>query len=126
MPNSNRHSQKGMDFKSIVSTSFTNRPQKLMSKPFTKYDFITDLDYGKASEKTIAGILGLSAKEFEVKTERDWWTRTGNIAIELEYKGKASGLNITEAPYWIHVLQEKDEPFCFVIIPVKKFKNLIE
>ena len=54
---------------------------KLMSKPFTKYDFITDLDYGKASEKTIAGILGLSAKEFEVKTERDWWTRTGNIAI---------------------------------------------
>ena len=126
MPNSNRHSQKGMDFKSIVSTSFTNRPQKLMSKPFTKYDFITDLDYGKASEKTIAGILGLSAKEFEVKTERDWWTRTGNIAIELEYKGKASGLNITEAPYWIHVLQEKDEPFCFVIIPVKKFKNLIK
>ena len=103
MPNSNRHSQKGMDFKSIVSTSFTNRPQKLMSKPFTKYDFITDLDYGKASEKTIAGILGLSAKEFEVKTERDWWTRTGNIAIELEYKGKASGLNITEAPYGIHV-----------------------
>ena len=66
-----------------------------MSKPFTKYDFITDLDYGKASEKTIAGILGLSSKEFEVKTERDWWTRTGNIAIELEYKGKASGLNKT-------------------------------
>jgi len=96
-----------------------------MSKPFTKYDFITDLDYGKASEKTIAGILGLSAKECEVKTERDWWTRTGNIAIELEYKGKASGLNKTEAIYWIHVLQEKDEPFCFVIIPVKKLKILV-
>jgi hypothetical protein len=97
-----------------------------MSKPFTKYDFITDLDYGKASEKTIAGILGLSSKEFEVKTERDWWTRTGNIAIELEYKGKASGINKTQATYWIHVLQEKDEPFCFVIIPVKKLKILVE
>ena len=96
-----------------------------MSKPFTKYDFITDLDYGKASEKTIAGILGLSSKEFEVKTERDWWTRTGNIAIELEYKGKASGINKTEATYWIHVLQEKNEPFCFVIIPVKKLKILV-
>ena len=98
---------------------------KLMSKPFTKYDFITDLDYGKASEKTIAGILGLSSKEFEVKTERNWWTKTGNIAIELEYKGKPSGLNITEATYWVHVLQEADEPFCFVIIPVKKLKILV-
>ena len=97
-----------------------------MSKPFTKYDFITDLDYGKASEKTIAGILGLSAKYFEVKTERDWWTRTGNIAIELEYKGDASGINKTEATYWCHVLQEKDEPFCFVIIPVKKLKVLVK
>ena len=97
-----------------------------MSTPFTKYDFVTDLKYGTDSEKNIANILGLSSKEFEVKTERNWWTKTGNIAIELEYKGKASGLNITEAPYWIHVLQEKDEPFCFVIIPVKKLKILVE
>ena len=97
-----------------------------MSKPFTKYDFVTDLKYGTDSEKNIANILGLSAKEFEVKTERNWWTRTGNIAIELEYKGKASGINKTEASYWVHVLQEKDEPFCFVIIPVKKLKILVE
>ena len=97
-----------------------------MSTPFTKYDFVTDLKYGTDSEKNIANILGLSAKEFEVKTERDWWTRTGNIAIELEYKGKASGLNKTEATYWVHVFQEKDEPFCFVIIPVKKLKILAE
>ena len=52
-----------------------------MSTPFTKYDFVTDLKYGTDSEKNIANILGLSAKEFEVKTERNWWTRTGNIAI---------------------------------------------
>jgi hypothetical protein len=96
-----------------------------MSTPFTKYDFITDLAYGKASEKTIANILGLSSKEFEVKTERNWWTKTGNIAIELEYKGKPSGLNITEATYWAHVLQEPDGLFCFVIIPVKKLKILV-
>ena len=40
-----------------------------MSTPFTKYDFVTDLKYGTDSEKNIANILGLSAKEFEVKTE---------------------------------------------------------
>ena len=97
-----------------------------MSTPFTKYDFVTDLKYGMDIEKNIANILGLSSKEFEVKTERDWWTRTGNIAIELEYKGDASGINKTEATYWCHVLQEKDEPFCFVIIPVKKLKILVE
>ena len=97
-----------------------------MSKAFTKYDFVTDLKYGMDSEKNIANILGLQEKEFEVKTERSWWTKTGNIAIELEYKGKPSGLNKTEATYWIHVLQEKDEPFCFVIIPVKKLKILVK
>ena len=97
-----------------------------MSKPFTKYDFITDLKYGMDSEKNIANILGLSAKEFEVKTERKWWAKTGNIAIELEYKGKASGLNITEATYWVHVLQEAEAPFCFVIIPVKKLRILVK
>ena len=97
-----------------------------MSTPFTKYDFVTDLKYGTDSEKNIANILGLSAKEFEVKTERNWWTRTGNIAIELEYKGKPSGLNITEATYWIQVLQEDNEPFCFVIIPVKKLKIIVK
>ena len=45
---------------------------------------------------------------------------------ELEYKGKPSGLNITEATYWIHVLQEENEPFCFVIIPVKKLKIIVK
>ena len=115
-----------MDFKSIVSTDFTTRAfTKLMSTPFTKYDFVTDLKYGTDSEKNIANILGLSSKEFEVKTERNWWTRTGNIAIELEYKGKPSGINITEATYWVHAFQDKEGLFCFVIIPVKILKKIV-
>jgi len=96
-----------------------------MSTPFTKYDFVTDLKYGTDSEKNIANILGLSSKEFEVKTERNWWTRTGNIAIELEYKGKPSGINITEATYWVHAFQDKEDLFCFVIIPVKILKKIV-
>ena len=87
----------------------------------TKFDL--DLQYGQLREQQVHDMF--HNKKIEVKTERDWWTRTGNIAIELEYKGNASGINKTEAPYWIHVLQEKDSPFCIVIIPVKKLKILV-
>ena len=80
-----------------------------MNKPFSKYDFITDLKYGTDSEKNIAEILGLNGKEFEVKTERDWWTKTGNIAIELECNKKPSGINVTQARYWVHAFQDKDD-----------------
>jgi len=96
-----------------------------MSKPFTKYDFVTDLKYGTDSEKNIANILGLQEKEFEVKTERSWWSKTGNIAIELECNKKPSGINITEAKYWIHAFQDKGDLFSLVIIPVPVLKQIV-
>ncbi len=101
-------------------------PYALMNKPFSKYDFITDLKYGTDSEKNIAEILGLNGKEFEVKTERDWWTKTGNIAIELECNKKPSGINVTQARYWVHAFQDKDGLFCFVIMPVKILKEIVK
>ena len=42
--------------------------------------------------------------EIEVKTERDMWKTTGNIAIEIRCNGKLSGLSVTEAETWIHLL----------------------
>jgi len=98
---------------------------KLMSKAFTKYDFVTSLKYGMDSEKNIANILGLHEKEFEVKTERSWWAKTGNIAIELECNKKPSGINVTEATYWIHAFQDKEGLFSLVIIPVKILKEIV-
>ena len=97
-----------------------------MNKPFNKYDFITDLKYGTDSEKNIAKILGLDGKEFEVKTERDWWTKTGNIAIELECNKKPSGINVTKAKYWVHAFQDKAGLFCFIIMPVKILKKIVK
>jgi hypothetical protein len=41
----------------------------------------------------------------EVKTERDIWATTGNIAIEIRGRdGRKSGLSITEATIWVHLL----------------------
>ena len=50
--------------------------------------FDIDLQYGKVREQRIAEML--QDKKIEVKSERDMWMRTGNIAIEYECYGKPS------------------------------------
>ena len=52
--------------------------------------FDLDLKYGKVREKRVADML--QDKKIEVKSERDMWVRTGNIAIEYECYGKPSGI----------------------------------
>ena len=48
----------------------------------------------------------------EVKSERNWWKKTGNIAIEYEYRGKPSGIYATKSDYWFHRLELKKKEFC--------------
>jgi len=69
------------------------------SKPNRK-KFDMDLKYGKVREKLVADML--QDKKIEVKSERDVWQRTGNIAIEYQSYGKPSGIQTTEADYWFH------------------------
>ena len=65
-------------------------------------DFDFDLARGVNSEKSIGKILGLDKDKFEVKSEFGFWQKSGNLCIELAYKGKPSGLRSTKAKYWIH------------------------
>ena len=58
------------------------------TKDRKKFDI--DLSYGKVSEQMVADML--QDKKIEVKSERDMWMRTGNIAIEYESYGKPSGI----------------------------------
>ena len=53
-------------------------------------------------EQQVADML--QDKKIEVKSERDVWQKTGNIAIEYESYGKPSGINATESDYWFHNL----------------------
>ena len=69
--------------------------------------FDIDLQYGQVREKRIADIL--KNEKIEVKTERDIWKKTGNIAIEFESRGKPSGIAVTEAKWWVHVLADEDD-----------------
>ena len=65
--------------------------------------FDLDLKFGKMGEDFVADVFEGNSK-VEVKTERDIWRTTGNIAIEIRCSGKASGLSTTESTIWIHLL----------------------
>ena len=91
-----------------------------MNKVNNKFDI--DLKYGQEREDRIEKIL--KEGKLEVKTERDWWFKTGNIAIEIECNGKPSGIMVTKADYWVHILANGDKDYCRLIFDTKTIKKL--
>ena len=86
--------------------------------------FDIDLKYGHEREQRLASILDKDKNKIEVKTERDWWFKTGNIAIEVECNGKPSGIMATKADYWVHILAEGDKDYCRLIFDTRTVKRL--
>ena len=86
--------------------------------------FDLDLAYGKVREQRVADML--TDKKVEVKSERDMWIRTGNIAIEYESYGKPSGIAATEADYWFHNLCIGDDTFATLVFDVPSLKRIID
>jgi len=95
------------------------RPNKEDRK---KFDL--DLEYGQVREDKIADML--QDKKIEVKSERDIWQSTGNIAIEYECYGKPSGIKATESDYWFHNLCIGDNIFCSLVFDTKVLKKLVD
>ena len=91
--------------------------------------FDLDLKFGKLGEDFVKDMQEGNNK-IEVKTERDIWKTTGNIAIELRYKGSPSGLSTTESDLWVHLLSHKGVikgGFMFKVCQLKgKIKKLHE
>lgn len=86
--------------------------------------FDIDLKFGVQYENSLADILSMG--KIEVKTERDKWKSTGNIAIELRCRGKKSGLAVTKADWWAHILSLKNEIKGVILIPVDKMKKIVK
>ena len=84
--------------------------------------FDIDLKYGQVREQELADIL--QNEKIEVKTERDKWKETGNICIEFRCRGKESGIAVTEAKWWVHVLADGDETVCMLMFPTNKLKEI--
>ena len=57
-------------------------------------NFDLDLNFGQIYEEKVRDIFEGDGS-IEVKTERDIWQKTGNIAIEIRYRGKPSGISST-------------------------------
>tara|TARA_R110001599_G_scaffold233506_1_gene432716 strand:+ start:179 stop:601 length:423 start_codon:yes stop_codon:yes gene_type:complete len=85
--------------------------------------FDIDLEYGQVREQLVADML--QDKKIEVKSERDMWQRTGNIAIEYESYGKPSGIDATESDYWFHNLCVGDDTFCTLVFNTDSLKKII-
>ena len=89
-------------------------------------DFDIDLEFGQIFEKSLALIL--QDKKIEVKTERDKWKETGNIAIELYNHNKKapSGLSVTKADYWATILVDDYKVESIHILPVSDLKKRVK
>ena len=86
--------------------------------------FDIDLAYGKVREDLIKEML--QDKKIEVKSERDVWKRTANIAIEYQCYGKPSGINATEADYWFHNLCVGEDVYATLVFKTENLKKIID
>ena len=95
---------------------------KPSKKDRKKFDL--DLEYGQIREDKVAGIF--SKAKIEVKSERDLWQQTGNIAIEYECWSKPSGIRATESDYWFHNLCIGDNEYCTLVFKTDVLKKIVD
>jgi len=88
-------------------------------------NFDIDLDFGLIHEDKVRDIFQ-GKGSIEVKTERDMWSMTGNMAVEIAYKGKPSGITITDAEWWCHLFTIDGEIKFMITIEVDELKNRIK
>lgn len=88
--------------------------------------FDLDLKFGKNREDFVASLLNENRAKIEVKSERDWWSRTGNIAIEVECNGKPSGLTVTQADYWFHILTKGKSNVAMLMFETDKLRKIVK
>ena len=97
---------------------------KTAPSPKNRKKFDIDLQYGKVREKLVADML--QDKKIEVKSERDVWQRTGNIAIEYECYGKPSGINATESDYWFHNLCINGDIYATLVFKTETLRKIVD
>jgi hypothetical protein len=88
-------------------------------KERAKFDL--DLKFGEAGEQWLVWLA--SERKVEVKRERDKWRGSGNLFFEYESRGKASGVAITAADFWVHILSLNGENVGSFIFPVPSLKR---
>ena len=86
-----------------------------------RYNF--DIDQGR--EEAIVNYL--FSQGIEIKTESyHIWSKYGNIFVEYgQLEGRPSGIEVTTASLWLHVLYGEDEqPYQYLFIPTDVLKEM--
>ena len=86
--------------------------------------FDLDLKFGHFGEDFVRDMQNGNTM-IEVKTERDIWKNTGNIAVEIRCNGVPSGISTTGSSVWIHLLSYKDKIEGGFIFSVDDLKDKI-
>ena len=88
-------------------------------------NFDIDLKKGQEGELLVEE-LAKGNRTIEVK--RDYIvSRTGNLAVEVSYRGKPSGLSTTEAEWWAFVLDGKYyENKVIIFIETNRLKQIVD
>ena len=66
----------------------------------------------------------ITGATIELKTESYQWEKTGNIAIEFEYRGQPSGIAVTQATFWCHELRRNNYTLLYLMFPTWKLKQI--
>ena len=90
-----------------------------ITEEYKRDKFDIDLAFGKVGEKAVEEMFEGDGT-IEVKTEREIWKRSGNIAIEIRDRGKLSGISTTKAKTWIHMLDGGGGGFIFPVDELRK------
>ena len=90
-----------------------------MSNNDSKFDI--DLKFGQVYEEVLSKVL--TDKTIEVKSERDKWLSTGNIAIEYMSRGKLSGIATTKADWWAQILVDGTKIKGILMFPIDELKT---
>jgi len=99
-----------------------------------KWDFSEQpkLINGEIMENIFSNIITNKELKFEIKSENQYkWLKTGNIYIEFEQyingKWTPSGISVTEAEYWVHILKDFDNQFMLpIMVPTEYLKKRIK
>ena len=107
-----------------VLSLLTNDGRKIPLDYEEMKKFDLDLKFGKMGEKFVEDLQNGNTM-IEVKTERDIWKNTGNIAIEIRCSGKPSGISTTGSAIWIHLLSDNGKIVGGYIFSVDYLKQKI-
>lgn len=88
-----------------------------------KYEAVI-LEFGHTNKYDILALVNGKNFKFEVK-EDFTCKRTGNVGMEIKCRGKPSGINVTEADFFIYKIHTQDG-IRFYLFKTSALKRMIE